>query len=125
MKNYVVIRHKVKDYATWRAEFDSCHDKSCGKYGIIRTFISRNADDPTDLCVTIEVEDLAKAREVFSAAPTAECKESMKRAGVVGTPTVMYLEEIAGVGVPVGAGVSSSSSGSSSETEGYEDFEGD
>ena len=125
MKTYLVIRHKVKDYADWKREFDSCHDNFCRDYGFKGTWISRNADDANEIIVTVACADLARAREFTQ---SKDLKDAMKRAGVSDKASFWFLEEIAEVPELVGAGVSgtgASTSSSSSYDDDYYNTEGD
>jgi hypothetical protein len=58
---YLLVRHKVKDYAKWKPVFD--------EHGTVRKasdfkghHLFNNADDPNELVILFEVEDLEKAR---------------------------------------------------------------
>ena len=87
--SYVVVRLTVEDLEKWKAGFQqaaSLH-KGYGSKGV-RAFI--NADNPKEVLVLGEYEDPAKAREMFQ---SQEFREATKRAGVVGTPSVVHLDE--------------------------------
>lgn len=85
----LLVRNKVEDYATWKPVFDKHSEmrKAAGSKGG-RLF--HNADDPNDVVVLMEWDDIAKAREF---AGSAELREAMQEAGVVGRPDVYFLED--------------------------------
>lgn len=91
--NHVVVRHRIKDYIQWKAVFDETEDLR-HRYGLGRGWIHRGINDPNELVVTLEFQDIAKVQEFFEC---EELREAMNRGGVVGEPEIMYLELFAEV----------------------------
>jgi len=58
---YLLIRHKVNEYATWRPFFDD-HSATRASYGSRGGHVFRNADDPNEVLMLVEVDDLDRAR---------------------------------------------------------------
>ena len=87
---YVLGRPKVEDYAKFKRIFDEywATRRSNGCKGE-RLF--RNADDPNDLVILLEWDDLEKARQFFQ---SQGLRERMQAAGVVGRPDVRFLNEV-------------------------------
>lgn len=86
---FVLVRHKVRDFAEWKPFFDA--DAPVRQQAGIHTrHLLRNADDPQEIIVLFEVDDLGKARE-FSQAP--QLKEIMEKAGVLDQPDMYFLEK--------------------------------
>ena len=87
---YLLIRHKVQDYATWKSVFDEHGDarKAAGSKG---GYLLRSADDPNELVIMLEWDDLGKARQFVE---SAELRQAMERAGVAGPPDIHFLEQI-------------------------------
>lgn len=86
---YILVRHKVQDYATWKPGFDdhaSTREASGSKGG----FVFRNTDDPNEVVVLLEWDDLEKARR-FS--QSDDLREKMQEVGVVDQPDVYFLDE--------------------------------
>ena len=100
MKHLMVVRHRVRNYGDWKKAFDA-HLDQCREAGLKRGWVYRNADDPYELIVSFEVENLGRAREFFK---SPSLREAMERAGVADQPTVYFLEEVAEVPELVGAG---------------------
>jgi hypothetical protein len=86
---YLLIRHKVKDYETWKPLFDE-HSNARGSYGSKGGPLFRSADDPTEVVVLLEVDDLDRAR-AFTQDP--DLRETMQRAGVTDQPDLYFLEQ--------------------------------
>jgi hypothetical protein len=83
----MVVRHKVKDYNTWRPAYDG-HEKSRVSAGITNGRVFRRAEDPNDLVVLLDVTDVARAR---SWAGSDDLKAAMQKAGVLGQPTIHFV----------------------------------
>jgi len=91
---YLLVSHKVKDYAKWKPAFDEHGDfrKANGSKG---GRIFRSTEDPNRLTVLFEWESADKARE-FAQSP--ELRAAMEEAGVIGQPDASFLEEIESFG---------------------------
>jgi heme-degrading monooxygenase HmoA len=85
----LLIRHKVEDYATWKAVFDE-HGATRRANGSRGGRLFRNATDPTEVLVLLEWDDLTRAR-LF--ADSDDLREAMARAGVADRPDVWFLED--------------------------------
>ena len=85
---FILVRHKVRDYAHWKPFFDA-DDAKRQQAGLRVQSVMRNADDPQELVILMEVDDLGKARE-FSQSPGL--REIMEKAGVVDKPDIYFLE---------------------------------
>jgi hypothetical protein len=82
----VTIHLKVKDYATWRVEYDG-HEKSRVSAGITNGRVFRSADQANEVVVLQDVADVAKARTWFGSDDT---KATMQKSGVLGTPSIRF-----------------------------------
>jgi len=87
---YVIIRHQIDDYDRWKPIFDD-HAPTRAEYGSTGYQLLRSAEDPNELCMVFEVRDLERAKELMFADDT---REKMQHSGVVGQPSVVFLEEI-------------------------------
>ena len=83
----MVVRHKVKDYNTWRPAYDG-HEKSRVSAGITNGRVFRRAEDPNELVVLLDVTDVARAR---SWAGSDDLKAAMQKAGVLGQPAIHFI----------------------------------
>jgi heme-degrading monooxygenase HmoA len=86
---FILIQHTVKDYEQWRRGFDAAKDLRASG-GEISTQIFRDVTDANKLTIINKWDSLANAQK-FVASP--ELREAMEKAGVVGAPTVVFLNE--------------------------------
>jgi heme-degrading monooxygenase HmoA len=93
--SYLVIRHKVKDYAKWKAAFDA-HASTRKAQGSKGGQLLRDTEKPTDVVIVLEWDNLDKAR-AFS--QSDDLRKTMERAGVIGKPDVFFLEESESISV--------------------------
>ena len=77
-------------YAKWKQVFDE-HGATRKKSGSKGGRLFRNADNPNELIVLFEWDDLKNARQL---AQSEELKKAMERAGVSDKPDLFFLEEI-------------------------------
>jgi hypothetical protein len=86
----LLVRHKVRDYATWKVDFDAQGEtrRANGSRGG-RLF--RNAANPNETFILFEWDGLDRAR-LF--AQSDDLREAMARAGVADLPNLWFLEEL-------------------------------
>ena len=68
---YVLVRHKVADFAKWKPGYDS-HLPARQKAGLKEEHLLRNADNPNEVILLFEADDLQKAKEFAAAADLGE-----------------------------------------------------
>jgi quinol monooxygenase YgiN len=85
----VLIQHKVKDFAEWKKVFDSAAGMRSSN-GELSAQVFRDASDPDSLTVINKWDSLENAQK-FVHSP--DLKAAMEKAGVVGPPTVFFLNE--------------------------------
>ena len=90
MRNYVIARYLVKDFDRFKAEFDEVAPQ-LPERGFSRTWLDRNVDNPNEIVVMHECDDLDRARAFLESDEYHEC---IHRAGIVGEPSVTFLEEL-------------------------------
>ena len=87
---YVLIHHEVADYPVWKSVLDSSLDWR-SRNGEHSCRIFRGVENPNDLTLLFEWENLEKARAFIA---SDELKHRMAKAGVKGVPQVEYLTEM-------------------------------
>ena len=87
---YVLIRHKVQDYAAWKAVFDE-HGSARQGAGSKGGWLFRSADDPNELVVILEWDDLNNARQFVG---SDDLRQAMERAGVADQPNIYFLDQV-------------------------------
>jgi hypothetical protein len=89
-KGVVIVEHRVKDFDHWKPFFTNDAERQ-RKAEFTKWMIGRSIDDPDDVIVVAECNDLDKAKEVYS---DPEVGEIVKKAGVVGKTTFLLVEEV-------------------------------
>jgi hypothetical protein len=84
------VRHDVADYAAWRSGYDANSAVREGG-GVLADAIYQSVDDPNDLTVRHDFADVAAAK-AFASSP--ELHDAMAALGVVGQPTVWFVEGV-------------------------------
>jgi heme-degrading monooxygenase HmoA len=84
-------RHTVKDYDAWKSIFDSVSDLR-QQNGERSYQILRQGNGSGELILLFEWDSLENAQRYAS---SPELKEAMERAGVIGKPEILFLEEAA------------------------------
>ena len=86
----IIVRHKIEDWNKWKkAVDDALAFRKAGGEVSFRAF--RAVDDPNHITVLCEWKSLAQAKEFTQ---SKELRERMERAGVIGQPEFLYLEEV-------------------------------
>lgn len=87
---YVLIRHKVEDYAKWKVGFDADADtrKAGGSTG---GHVFRDHDDPNMVSILLEMKDMASLQQMMQRMESDEMKKVMQEAGVLGPPEAVYV----------------------------------
>jgi hypothetical protein len=84
---YLLVRHKVAEFDRWKSAYDA-HLPSRQKAGLKEEHLLRNIDEPNEVLILFEVEDLQKAR-AFVDSP--DLSAAMEKAGMVDKPDVYHL----------------------------------
>ncbi len=84
----MVVSHHVKDYATWRPFFDKDEaNRQAANMKVMGVF--QDAADPNYVSISMEVADVAKAKEFGS---SEQLKKAMQEAGVTDQPEIKFYE---------------------------------
>ena len=86
----LVVQHKVADFAKWKAGY-LAHDSMRMAYGLSQFRLGRGLDDSNMVFVVNKMTDVQKAKD-FAASPGL--KDAMQKAGVVGPPTISYIDVV-------------------------------
>ncbi|HKR06035.1 MAG TPA: hypothetical protein VJY62_15470 [Bacteroidia bacterium] len=86
----IAVTHTVKNYDKFREVYNA-HDSLRHAYGITHFRIGRGLEDSNKIFIVNRIDDVTKAKEF---AASADLKEAMKKAGVVGPPTIAFAEII-------------------------------
>lgn len=86
--NVLIIKHKVANYAKWKALYDS-HDSVRLAYGLHNYVVARGLDDSNTVMIALHMDDAAKAKAFTE---LADLKATMKKGGVMGMPTFSFID---------------------------------
>ena len=84
--NRLIMMHKVKDWDTWKKEFDN-HKQVRLDAGLIDRLIGHDINDNHQAVIVFAVTDMAKAKAFLQ---SADLKDKMEKAGVEGKPTSFF-----------------------------------
>jgi hypothetical protein len=87
MAAFMLFRHKVRDFKSWKAGYDT-HQPKREEAGLTEKYLLRSSDDPNEVVALFEAKDLNRAKEF---AASAELREKMQEVGVVDKPDVYFL----------------------------------
>ena len=84
----MIIQHTVKDFDKWLVGF-TAHDSVRKANGLASAGVGRGLDNDKLAVIYCEATDITKAKAFAS---SAELKETMKKVGVTGAPTVLFAD---------------------------------
>jgi len=87
---YILVRHKVEDYAKWKPVFDA-HSATRKAGGSKGGRLFRNADDPNEVIFLLKWDGIEKARQFVQ---SEDLRQVMERAGVSDKPDVYFLDKV-------------------------------
>ncbi|MBI4282103.1 MAG: antibiotic biosynthesis monooxygenase [Chloroflexi bacterium] len=87
---HMLVRMNVESYAKWRPVFKE-HEAARKAAGCTATQVFRSGNDPFEVFVLTEWEELEKARKF---AASDDMREAMQKAGVKGQPDVYFMQEV-------------------------------
>ncbi len=86
---YLLMRHRVADYARWKEAFDSHLAERQAGGAAAEVYVLRNLDEPTEVIVLLSWRDLAQARLFIQSVSWEMMKHKM---GDAGDLEVRFLE---------------------------------
>jgi hypothetical protein len=89
MPAYMLVRHKVKDFTTWKAGYDA-HGPNRQDAGLTEKHLLRSSDDPNEVVLLFVARDLGRAK-AFAA--SADLRQKMQEVGVIDRPDIFFLED--------------------------------
>jgi hypothetical protein len=87
--NYVLIRHKIADFAKWKPVYDA-HASARANAGLKEEHLLRNIDNSNEVILVFSADDLDKAKAFGS---SADLRDAMQKAGVIDKPDVLFLRD--------------------------------
>ena len=87
MASYILIRHKVRDFSEWKSGYDA-HLPNRVEAGLTEKYLLRDANDPNEVVLLFEAQDLNRAKAF---AESADLRETMQNLGVLNEPDICFL----------------------------------
>ena len=84
---FMLLRHKVRDFKTWKAGYDA-HQPARTEAGLAEKHLLRNSDDPNEVVILFEAQDLDRAKAFTQ---SADLREKMEEFGVIDKPDIYFL----------------------------------
>ncbi len=88
MANFLLVRHKVRDFAEWKTGYDA-HRPMRSEAGLTEKHVLQVASDPNEVVLLFETQDLNRAKTF---AESADLRETMQKLGVVDKPDMYFLK---------------------------------
>ena len=88
--SYVMIRHRVANYAKWKRQVKAfaAFRKSSGEKCF---YACRDSKQPNDVMVWCEWDSAARMKKFIK---SAELRQAMEKAGVVGQPEISFFDRM-------------------------------
>ena len=89
MASFVLVRHKVRDFAEWKRGYDAQLPK-LNEAGLTEKHLLRNANDENEVVLLFEATNLSRAKAF---AESADLRDARQRVGIVDEPDIYFLNE--------------------------------
>ena len=89
MANYLLVRHRVRDFAVWKSGYDA-HQPKRREAGLSEVHLLRGALDASEVVLLFRSEDLGRAKAFTE---SADLRETMERLGVLDRPDIFFLKD--------------------------------
>jgi len=87
--NYLLIRHKVADFAKWKPAYDA-HGSVRANAGLKEERLLRSIENPNEVVLLFSAQDLDKAKQFAS---SDDLRQRMQQAGVTDKPDLWFLND--------------------------------
>ncbi len=89
MASYMLVRHRVKDFAAWKRGYDE-HSATRNAAGLTEKYLLHSDEDPNEVAVMFEAADPERARAF---AGSDDLREKMQQVGVIDKPDILFLHD--------------------------------
>ena len=89
MANYLLVRHRVRDFAQWKRGYDAHLPKRI-EAGLTEKYLLRGAHDLNEVILLFEAQDVNRAKAF---AESADLRDTMQKVGVVDKPDLYFLND--------------------------------
>ncbi len=89
MATYLLVRHKISDFAEWKRGYDA-HLPKRVEAGLTEKYLLRDTQDPNEVILFFEAQDSSRAKAFVE---SADLRETMQKVGVVDKPDIYFLND--------------------------------
>jgi hypothetical protein len=89
VSNYMLVRHKVRDFSVWKAGYNA-HLPKRVEAGLTEAHFFQNHLDPNEVVLLFKAEDLGRAKTF---AESIDLRETMQKLGVIDRPDIHFLND--------------------------------
>lgn len=87
MNGFMLIRHKVKNFTTWKTGYDA-HAPQRTAAGLSEKYLLRGIQAPNEVVILFEAQDIDRAQAF---AESADLRDKMQEVGVIDKPDIYFL----------------------------------
>ena len=87
MNGFMLIRHKVKNFTTWKQGYDA-HAPKRTEAGLSEKYLLRGIQAPNEVVILFEAQDVDRAQAF---AESADLRDKMQEVGVIDKPDIYFL----------------------------------
>lgn len=95
--NALILKFKVANFEKWKTSYDA-NDSFRRAAGLTNYIVGRGTSDPNMAVVILKMTDVNKAKEMTA---STGMKERMHKAGVIGAPSVQFLDVVMNDTTPI------------------------
>jgi len=87
MAAYLLVRHKVRDFETWKSAYDA-HRPKRDQAGLTEEHLLRGASDANEVILLFRAADIGRAKAF---AESNDLRDTMAKAGVIDRADIYFL----------------------------------
>jgi hypothetical protein len=87
MGTYILVRHTVKDFASWKRVYDG-HLGKRNEAGLTEKYLLRGTGNTNEVIILFEAKDIERARKFTE---STDLRDRMMEGGVIGKPDIYFL----------------------------------
>jgi hypothetical protein len=87
MNGFMLVRHKVKNFPTWKEGYDA-HAPKRAAAGLTEKYLLHSTNAPNEIVLLFEAQDINRAQAF---AESADLRETMQGLGVIDKPDIYFL----------------------------------
>jgi hypothetical protein len=89
MGTYMLVRHTVKDFTSWKRVYDG-HIGKRKEAGLTEKYLLRGIDNVNEVTILFEAKDVERVKKFTE---STDLRDKMIEGGVIGKPDIYFLTE--------------------------------